>query len=189
MDNTTMNDIISNVLDSPYKAVAVSLSVASLGYLTIKGVHSFLSKGQMTHSFPPGPPRDPLIGAIRSFPKDHFYERVAEWAELYGAPLFSISNEISLLLLFIGDIVYAPIPGLNMITLNSYEVAQELLSKRPNTTAGRRVTYLITDLYVYTSSCIHWHNVSPYLSSPKCAFESTLYIEPSYGDTEILYIA
>jgi hypothetical protein len=150
MDNMAMNDIISNMLDSPYKAVAVSLSVASLGYLTIKRVHGVLSKGQMAHSFPPGPPRDPLIGAIRSFPKDHFYERLAEWAQLYGALVFSISTRVSRLF-FIGDIVYAPIPGINMITLNSYDVAQELLSKRPNTTAGRRITYLITDLYVYLS--------------------------------------
>jgi hypothetical protein len=95
-----MDDIISNILDSPYKAVVISLSVASLGYLTIKGLHSVLSKRQMTHSFPPGPPRDPLIGAIRSFPKDHFYDRVAEWAELYGTLIFSIPSEILTFLLY-----------------------------------------------------------------------------------------
>ncbi|PVF97330.1 cytochrome P450 [Serendipita vermifera] len=128
LENMTVGDIVARMLDSPLETVAVSLSIASLGYLVMKGVHSVFSKDRMADSYPPGPPRDPLIGAVRSFPKDHFYDRLVEWAALYG------------------DIVYAPIPGMNMVIINSYEVAQEFLSKRPNTTAGRRIAYIITDL-------------------------------------------
>jgi hypothetical protein len=84
--NSTMaiNDVVSNIFASPFKAVAFSLSVASLIYLAIKGVHSIYSGKQKTYLYPPGPPRDPLIGAIRSFPKDHFHERLVEWAGTYG---------------------------------------------------------------------------------------------------------
>jgi hypothetical protein len=45
-----------------------------------------------------------------------------------------------------GDIVYAPLPGMSIVILNSYEAAQELLSKRPNSTSGRHIGYLVKDL-------------------------------------------
>jgi hypothetical protein len=50
--------------------------------------------------------------------------------------------------ILIGDVVYAPIPGMSMVILSSYEVAHEFLSKRPNTTSGRQNPYIVTDLYV-----------------------------------------
>ncbi|PVF92950.1 cytochrome P450 [Serendipita vermifera] len=68
---------------------------------------------------------EPLIACLRSFPKDHFFQRFCEWAALYG------------------DIVYAPLPGMQIVVLNSYEAAQELLSARPNSTAGRRIGYMV----------------------------------------------
>jgi hypothetical protein len=80
----TMNDMVSNMFTSPFKALAVSLSGASLVYLVVKAAYSVFTGRRIAHSYPPGPPRDPLIGAIRSFPKDHFYNRVVEWARLYG---------------------------------------------------------------------------------------------------------
>jgi hypothetical protein len=45
-----------------------------------------------------------------------------------------------------GELVYAPVPGMSMVIVNSYEVAQEFLSKRPQSTAGRFVSYLVGDL-------------------------------------------
>jgi hypothetical protein len=45
-----------------------------------------------------------------------------------------------------GDVVYAPFPGMQNIILNSHEVAQEFLSKKPQSTAGRRVGYLVRQL-------------------------------------------
>jgi hypothetical protein len=43
----------------------------------------------------------------------------------------------------LGDIVYAPLPGAGHLILNSPDVAQELLGKRPNSTAGRGIGYLV----------------------------------------------
>jgi hypothetical protein len=54
----------------------------------------------------------------------------------------------------IGDIVYAPLPGMDIVVLNSYEIAQEVLSKRPSSTAGREVGYLVTTLSVKFSKFI-----------------------------------
>ena len=48
----------------------------------------------------------------------------------------------------IGPVVYVKMPGISMVIVNSYEVAQDVLSKRPNTTAGRRMGYMIKELYV-----------------------------------------
>ncbi|PVF92960.1 cytochrome P450 [Serendipita vermifera] len=124
----TINEVVSRLLDSPLQTGVVSLVIASLGYLTLKGILGLLSKGQDIRSYPPGPPRLPLLGALTSFPKDHFHKGFREWAALYG------------------DVVYAPVLGTNMIILNSHDAANELLAKKPNTTAGRHVNYLLGDL-------------------------------------------
>jgi hypothetical protein len=50
------------------------------------------------------------------------------------------------LISFTGDIVYLELPGVSIVVLNSYEVAQELLGKRPNTTSGRKIGYMIREL-------------------------------------------
>jgi hypothetical protein len=83
---------------------------------------------------------------MRAFPKDNFYQCWAEWAKLYGMPNLITERERIDLLIQLGDVVYAPIPGMNILILNSHEVAQELLSKRPNSTAGRSVGYLVREL-------------------------------------------
>ncbi|PVF91570.1 cytochrome P450 [Serendipita vermifera] len=45
-----------------------------------------------------------------------------------------------------GDIVYAPIPGMDIVIPNSQEIAQEFLTKQPSSTAGCRFSYLLTHL-------------------------------------------
>jgi len=42
-----------------------------------------------------------------------------------------------------GDIVSAELPGLSVVILNTQEAAQELLAKRPNTTSGRKIGYML----------------------------------------------
>lgn len=99
--------------------------VIGASYFSLKGIQRILFKKSDSRRYPPGPPRDPVIGCLRSFPKSQFLETFCEWVTAYG------------------DIIYAPIPGNDIVILNSYEVAQELLSKRPSSTAGRNVGYLI----------------------------------------------
>lgn len=79
-----MDELTSKLLDSPIKTCAVSVAVASIGYLTTKVVQSIISGSRDSHLYPPGPPRHPLIGALRSFPMHHIPEGFSEWAELYG---------------------------------------------------------------------------------------------------------
>ncbi|PVF93577.1 cytochrome P450 [Serendipita vermifera] len=122
------NFIITTLLDSPIKTCTLSLTAAGLSYLAIKGIQRIILPRSKSRSYPPGPPRDFIIGTLRSFPKGQFLERFCEWAETYG------------------DIVYTPLPGMEIVIINSHEVAHELLSKRPNSTAGRRFGYLISDL-------------------------------------------
>jgi hypothetical protein len=141
-----MDEVISTVLHSPAKICVLSFTVASLGYLTIKGLYGTFSSRQQLYPYPPGPSRRPLIGAMKSFPKDHFYQRFSQWAETYGA-LDDVRTRREQANRFpLGDIVYAPVPGMGVVILNSYEVAQELLSKRPSSTSGRHAGYLFIDL-------------------------------------------
>ncbi|PVF93586.1 cytochrome P450 [Serendipita vermifera] len=139
-----MGDIISKIAESPTTACTASLASAILGYFAVKGLRSLFSKRIGPHSYPPGPPRNFLIGAMRSFPKGNFFECFNEWATIYG------------------EIVYAPIPGMNIFILNSYESAQELLGKRPGSTAGRRFGYLSTELIGWQWNMI-FHQPSPQL--------------------------
>lgn len=121
-----MNDtVVSTFLESPIKICAASITVASMGYFAITGLQNAFSRSNAKHPYPPGPLREPLIGAMRSFPRDNFFQRFHERARKYG------------------DIVYAPVPGMDVVILNSYEVAQELLAKRPNTIGGRYAGYLV----------------------------------------------
>jgi hypothetical protein len=83
LTSLSMNGIVSKILDSPAKACGVSLTALTLSYFAIKGLRSDLFKS-VSHSYPPGPPRNLLIGAMKSFPKDRFVETFCEWAKTYG---------------------------------------------------------------------------------------------------------
>ncbi|PVF92948.1 cytochrome P450 [Serendipita vermifera] len=128
-----MNELTLRVLQTPFMLILAVVSAICSGYVTFKGLQYVLSKNGPRLPYPPGPKREPLIGTLRSFPKNHFYRQFCEWADTYG------------------DIVYAPLPGMDIIVLNSYEVAQELLLKRPGSTAGRQVGYLMFNLMGW-----HW---------------------------------
>ncbi|PVF92945.1 cytochrome P450 [Serendipita vermifera] len=123
-----MNDLTSRFLESPLHSTVVALTGASISYGALKGLKYMVARKESKLPYPPGPKNEPLIGTLRSFPKDHFFRHFTEWANLYG------------------DIVYAPLPGMDVVVLNSYEVAQELLLKRPSSTAGRRIGYLLLNL-------------------------------------------
>ncbi|KIM28307.1 hypothetical protein M408DRAFT_69816 [Serendipita vermifera MAFF 305830] len=113
--------------DSPLKLVGATVSVATIGYVLIRGLQKLLDKRNQLPP-PPGPPRHFLIGNMLEFPKDHFYKRFCEWQKEYG------------------NIVYVELPGTSMVILNSYEIAQELLNKRPNSTARRNIGYMMLEV-------------------------------------------
>jgi hypothetical protein len=79
-----MSETISILFDSHIKACTVSLTVASLGYFTINRLQNAISRKNIQYAYPPGPLREPLIGSMRSFPRERFFERFREWAAEYG---------------------------------------------------------------------------------------------------------
>ncbi|KIM28315.1 hypothetical protein M408DRAFT_23718 [Serendipita vermifera MAFF 305830] len=110
---------------SPLSLGIIALSVATIGLYKHRSSSTTNYGG---YSLPPGPPPDFLIGNLRQLPKHHMSARFTEWARKYG------------------DIVHAQIPGLRFIIVNSYAVAQELLTKRPNTTAGRKNGFMFREI-------------------------------------------
>ncbi|KIM28401.1 hypothetical protein M408DRAFT_140803 [Serendipita vermifera MAFF 305830] len=107
----------------------VSLSVLAVSIVTgvyIKTRSSAASKN--AHSLPPGPKPDFLIGNVRQLPTTRMNEGFCTWARTYG------------------DMVHANIPGMRMVILNSYEVVQDVLMKRPNTTAERNNGYMFLNI-------------------------------------------
>jgi hypothetical protein len=138
-----LNTGILKLLDSPAKICIVALTIG-LGYLARKRVGDLLSR-RAGKPYPPGPPRDFLIGTLRSFPKGQFTEHFCEWARTYGIPLLGPSRGRDTNT-YAGEIVYAPLPGMNIIILNSYEITQDFLGKRPSLTAGRYTGYFVLEL-------------------------------------------
>ncbi|KIM28320.1 hypothetical protein M408DRAFT_23723 [Serendipita vermifera MAFF 305830] len=122
-----MEHTLDRLADSPLKLAGVTISIATIGYVLVQGLRKTTTKPNGL-SVPPGPPRHFLIGNLLQFPKDHFYKRFCEWKKAYG------------------DIVSVELPGTSMVILNSYELAQELLNKRPNSTAGRKTGYMVLEV-------------------------------------------
>ncbi|QRW13374.1 cytochrome P450 family protein [Ceratobasidium sp. AG-Ba] len=69
---------------------------------------------ELTIPLPPGPPRWPLIGSLFSLPRDKpNWKAFIQWGE---------DNK--------SDVIYVPVVGDNLIILNSYKVAIDLLERR-----------------------------------------------------------
>jgi hypothetical protein len=82
INSNKMNTIaVPELLNLSMGTWIFSLTLASVVYFTMSNIRRARSA---TYPYPPGPPREPLIGSMRSFPKDHFFERFDEWATTYG---------------------------------------------------------------------------------------------------------
>ncbi|KAJ3550347.1 hypothetical protein NM688_g5092 [Phlebia brevispora] len=66
----------------------------------------------MKPPFPPGPPSDPILGHIRSFPRRGKTEKWYEWSKTYG------------------DVMYFDLLGRPLVVLSSERAAVDLLEKR-----------------------------------------------------------
>ncbi|CAG8544496.1 14721_t:CDS:10, partial [Acaulospora colombiana] len=56
MIECTIKEATTQILESPLKTCAVTFTLASLGYLTIKSAQNMISRKRETHPYPPGPP-------------------------------------------------------------------------------------------------------------------------------------
>lgn len=82
-----MDALLEQLASSPIKAGTFTVSLATLGYICVKGVY-----GKSDHKYPPGPPRDPLIGNLRQFPNNRFADAFSRWARQYGKLFFVCPN-------------------------------------------------------------------------------------------------
>ncbi|KIM28343.1 hypothetical protein M408DRAFT_329443 [Serendipita vermifera MAFF 305830] len=105
---------------------AIGLTVVLFTYAAASWIRK--STRPTNSSTPPGPPKEFLLGNLRQFPKDHFYQKFCEWQKEYG------------------NIVSVQLPGLSMVIIGSYDVVNELLIKRPNSTGGRKISYMVLEL-------------------------------------------
>lgn len=82
-----MDEMLQRFTDSPVKAGAFAVSFTALTYVTVKTMFG-VQRSEKRHPYPPGPPPDPVIGNVRQFPKDHYWDRFCQWAKKYGACFF-----------------------------------------------------------------------------------------------------
>ncbi|CAL1709588.1 unnamed protein product [Somion occarium] len=78
-------------------------------------VWRYVRKGKAAGSLPPGPPGDPIIGHLRTLPRENYGEKYYEWSKIYG-DVFSIN-----------------ILGRPIIILNTVQAASDLFDKRSST--------------------------------------------------------
>ena len=138
--------MIKNLIDSALW-FSILVSLAALWCIVLKCFYHGNEENK-NHVYPPGPPQDCLIGNLRQVPKNNFGATFCEWGRRYGMS-YSVDSWVWLTgVVEIGPVVYVKLPGMSMVIVNSHEVAQDILSKRTHTTAGRRMGYMIQELYV-----------------------------------------
>jgi Cytochrome P450 len=98
-----------------------------------------ISRTKQHPPFPPGPPRDPIIGSLRSFPQTKWQETFSKLQETYGG------------------LIYFKVLGQSILVVNSLEVATDLMEKRGNIYSGRprdvmNYTVYVSRVYVITIS-------------------------------------
>ncbi|KAJ8520739.1 hypothetical protein ONZ45_g2484 [Pleurotus djamor] len=98
-----------------------SISSVSPVYLFLAGaaVTLHLLRSRPKVPLPPGPPADPLIGHIRTFPTKDKEATLHEWSKQYG------------------DVMSFNLLGQTVVVLDSHEAAMELLEKRSSLYSSR----------------------------------------------------
>jgi len=128
-------------------------TVAGLaGLLTLFRLLAFVKR--LNLRLPPGPVRLPLLGNLLNFPQNAWLNAFCSWQKQFGG--FSTPR---LSLIYIshwldpGDIVYAYVLGDHVIVLNSFNAANDLLTKRGATYSNRPDCTMTEDLCVLTPPC------------------------------------
>lgn len=104
---------------------------------SLMALHAY-SRVKARH-YPPGPPRDPLIGNVRTMPDTHAYLYYTELKKTYGPCPFTAALAYLLTCKppHLGDVVHIQAFGKDIIIIGSYGAADQLLSKRGNVYSER----------------------------------------------------
>jgi len=113
----------------------------------------FLSKvTKKSPNYPPGPPRDPIIGNARQMTGDYIELRFTEWGKCYGLFYLSsvetraLADQLSCVDTVIGDVNYLEVLGQPLVVLNSYTACKDLLEKRGGIYSSRPRLVLLSEL-------------------------------------------
>ena len=122
-------------------------------------VARFITRKRSKLSLPPGPPADPLIGHVRTFPPpERRAEVFHEWSKIYGECSCHVHcrhrTEAVLARSKLGEVFSLQVPGKTIVVLNSEKSASDLLEKR-SAIYSDRPRFSFYDAWVLCSSYRH----------------------------------
>jgi hypothetical protein len=104
-------------------------------------------------NYPPGPPRDPILGNARQMTGDYIELRFTEWGNVTVCLIHSRLGLVNLTDdqrldadTLIGDVNYLEVLGQPLVVLNSYTACKDLLEKRSAIYSSRPRFVLLSEL-------------------------------------------
>ena len=121
--------------------------ISLLDCVAILSTFSFLSyfifgvRRRSVRAQPPGPPGYPLLGSL-STPAEPAWLVYRDWSKQYGKSIWAVPQDSSYASTCLGsDIVRLNVLGTNIIILNSFKSAIDLLDRRSNIYSDRYVIF------------------------------------------------
>ena len=113
----------------------------------------FLSKAtKKSPNYPPGPPRDPILGNVRQMTGDYIELRFTEWGKRYGlfysfpVGIGALADQLSGVDTVVGDVNYLEVLGQPLVVLNSYTACKDLLENRGGIYSSRPRLVLLSEM-------------------------------------------